>query len=112
LKKAFLDSRFKDQETKVQRAVIDAIPYAKMFSILHFDNVTRSKAWGYNCANDLYRSISCGAFISYIDKPFLVINAKDDPICQYGDVPHVDILSNKNAMLVECDFGGHCDFFT
>lgn len=80
--------------------------------MLEFDNFTRSLHWGYNGANELYRKISCGSFLSYIDKPFLVISAKDDPICTYGDLPHVDVLSNENGMLIESDFGAHCDFFT
>ena len=42
----------------------------------------------------------------------MLISAKDDPICLHKDLPHVDVLSNQNGMLIESDFGAHCDFFT
>ena len=42
----------------------------------------------------------------------MIMSAKDDPICTYSDVPHVDILSNKNCLLIENERGAHCDSFT
>lgn len=40
------------------------------------------------------------------------MSSKDDPICTYSDVPHVDIFSNKNCLFVENERGAHCDSFT
>ena len=79
---------------------------------IEFDDVTRAKAWGYASGNHLHRNVSCNTFLSYIDKPCMIVSTKDDPICTYSDVPHVDILSNKNCLLVENDRGCHCDSFT
>jgi predicted alpha/beta-fold hydrolase len=40
------------------------------------------------------------------------MSSKDDPICTYSDIPHIDILSNKNCLLVENERGAHCDSFS
>ena len=34
----------------------------------------------------------------------------DDVICRNEDIPKVDLLSNKNAILLECEYGGHVDY--
>ena len=41
-----------------------------------------------------------------------MLSSKDDPICRQEDVPKADLLANPNCMLLESDYGGHCDFFT
>ncbi len=40
-----------------------------------------------------------------------MLNSKDDPICRQEDVPRADLLANPNCLLVESNYGGHCDFF-
>ena len=61
-------------------------------NILDLDNITRAKAFGFNSANELYRAISCGHYLSYIDKPFLIIYTKDDIIVKDSDIPKIDIV--------------------
>ena len=34
----------------------------------------------------------------------------DDVICRNEDIPKVDLLSNKNAILLEFEYGGHVDY--
>lgn len=69
-------------------------------TLLEFDGVSRSKAWGYNSVNELYREISCGHFLSYIDIPFMILTSNDDPISAKRHVPYVDILGNRNGLLI------------
>ena len=38
--------------------------------------------------------------------------SKDDPVALYEDFPRDMALSNPNCLLVESEFGGHCDFMT
>ena len=104
---AYKENRFKDQHSFV--SMVDINKCRK--SIIELDNLTRAKAFGFNSANELYRSISCGHYLSYIDKPFMVIYAKDDIIVKDCDIPKTDLLSNPNCILLESDYGGHCDFF-
>ena len=38
--------------------------------------------------------------------------SKDDPISLKEDFPRDLVLSNPNCLLVESEFGGHCDFMS
>ena len=40
---------------------------------MELDNQSRAKYWGYSSANLLYRNISCGHYLQYINIPFLII---------------------------------------
>lgn len=73
---AYKENRFKNQHLFVN---MDDIKKCKK-SIIDLDNITRAKAFGFNSANELYREISCGHYLSYIDKPFLIIYSRDDII--------------------------------
>ena len=48
--------------------------------VLDFDNETRVKIWGFKSLQELYRKMSCGLYIQHINRPFLIIHAKDDEI--------------------------------
>lgn len=84
----------------------------KHSSIVDFDNFVRSKILGYNSVHSLYRNVSCDRFVSNIDVPFLVLQAKDDPICTVNTMPMNDLLKNPNCFVIKLKHGGHCDFFT
>ena len=51
-------------------------------------------------------------FISNINVPFLILQAKDDPICTTDNMPMNDLLKNPNCFIIKTRHGGHCDFFT
>jgi predicted alpha/beta-fold hydrolase len=51
-------------------------------------------------------------FVSNINVPFLVLQAKDDPICTLDNMPMNDLLKNPNCFVIKLKHGGHCDFFT
>ena len=79
---------------------------------MDFDNETRAKVFGFKSAHEMYRAVSCGPVLGYVDRPFMVLVSDDDEICFKGQLPAVDILNNPFGMLVESEFGGHCQFFT
>ena len=76
------------------------------------DNEIRCKIWGEGTVRDLYTHTSCKPLLGNIDKPFLILSARDDPICQDEDVPVDLILKNENALLIQTDTGEHCDFLS
>ena len=95
----------------------DLIPYqivklAPRWCVMAFDNKIRSQIWGEGTVRDLYARSSCKPLLAHIDKPFLILTARDDPICQDGDVPTSEILSTDNALLIQTENGGHCDFLS
>ena len=108
MKRCFKNYLFKDQDLKTNK---DEWLNSKL-SIISMDDVTRTKAWGYLSSHHLYRNLSCGHFLPYINKPFLILQANDDPIVLTEDVPKIDLLQNENCLYVESDYGSHVDFFT
>lgn len=79
--------------------------------MLQMDDATRAHAFGFATGNHMYRHISCGHFLSYIDVPFMIINSTDDFIAKSEDVPRVDLMANPNCLYLETEYGGHQDFF-
>jgi predicted alpha/beta-fold hydrolase len=51
---------------------------SQLKTIYDIDALTRAPALGYKSVEDLMKGSSCGNFISDIDIPFLVVQAKDD----------------------------------
>ena len=86
--------------------------YKNSFTIIGLDDLTRGPDFGYTGSYQLYRDVSCSLFLSYIDVPFLVLQAKDDVICLNHDIPKMDLMDNPNAIFLESEYGNHCDFFT
>lgn len=81
-------------------------------TIFDFDCKVRSKYTGYRGGHELYRAISCNAFIPHIRTPLLAIAAKDDPITLFAHLPIDDMKRNENIILAILNHGGHCDFYS
>lgn len=62
--------------------------------------------------SSLPKVINSDRFISSINVPFLILQAKDDPICTTDNMPMNDLLKNPNCFIIKTRHGGHCDFFT
>ena len=72
-----------------------------------FDGEFFVKVLGYKNGDDYYRQISSYKLVKNINVPFLIINAKDDPVCNYKGIPIDDISENKNIILILTDKGAH-----
>ena len=72
-----------------------------------FDKEFFGKILGYKKGDDYYRSFSSAKCVENINIPFLVINAKDDPICSFKGVPIDDICENQNIIFIATDQGAH-----
>mmetsp|Transcript_19220 Transcript_19220/g.29461 ORF Transcript_19220/g.29461 Transcript_19220/m.29461 type:complete len:124 (-) Transcript_19220:125-496(-) len=76
LKAAFVDKRFVNQDEFISEKTIKKAPR----SVFDFDAVTRVKMGGFSSAHEMYRKVSSGIYVGYIDKPFLLMNARDDEV--------------------------------
>jgi predicted alpha/beta-fold hydrolase len=72
----------------------------------------RRVIWGYDTVEKLYDHSSCIHVLGDIQKPFMILMARDDPVSLDEDVPTDLILQNPNSLLIQSDHGIHCDFFT
>ena len=82
------------------------------WSVWDVDNVTRARIWGYPGSLELYKDTSCKGMIQHINKPIMIILAKDDPVTLDEDVPKDEILGNPNSLLLQSNFGTHCDLLS
>ena len=72
----------------------------------------RTKAFGHESIEKLYNVTACKHVLEYIDRPFLIFNSKDDPVCLPEDLNRGKLLENSNCLLIEAEFGGHCAFMS
>ena len=77
------------------------------YYIKHFDGEFFVKILGFRNADDYYRGLSSAKYVKDINKPFLVISAKDDPISNYRGIPIDDICENENVILILTEKGAH-----
>ena len=84
----------------------------KLKSLMEFDEFVRTKILGYRSVHSLYRETSCDRFVGKINKPFLVLTSKDDPITPLDMLPIADLYGNPNCFMLYTRFGGHPDFLT
>jgi predicted alpha/beta-fold hydrolase len=80
------------------------------YYVKDFDTEFFGKILGYKNGDDYYRGISSDKYVKNINKPLLVINAKDDPICSYKGIPIDDFCENKNIIFISTDKGAHSCF--
>ena len=64
---------------------------------------------GFEGADDYYQQCSSRQFLKHIQKPTLVLHAKDDPFMWEKTIPTEDELS-PSVMLELSDSGGHVGF--
>ena len=92
---------------KEKKNYIDINCLRSAYYAKEFDKEFFGKILGYKSGNDYYRDISSDKYILNIKIPFLVINAKDDPICNFKGVPLDEISENENIICIITDQGAH-----
>ena len=76
-----------------------------------FDDIYTSKAHGFNDALDYYRKCSCRQFLSNVQIPSLIINAKNDSFLGESCYPEKEAKENKTLFLRMPAYGGHVGFY-
>eukprot|EP00241_Pyramimonas_parkeae_P010264 CAMPEP_0114255896 /NCGR_PEP_ID=MMETSP0058-20121206/17838_1 /TAXON_ID=36894 /ORGANISM="Pyramimonas parkeae, CCMP726" /LENGTH=262 /DNA_ID=CAMNT_0001370375 /DNA_START=186 /DNA_END=972 /DNA_ORIENTATION=+ len=70
------------------------------------DSITRI-SFGFGSVDEYYQACSSANKIGNVAIPLLCIQAEDDPISVNDAVPHEEIKSNPNCLLVTTPTGGH-----
>lgn len=78
--------------------------------LTEFDRGFFTKLLGYKNVDQYYLGESCDKYFKYINKPFLMINSKDDPITSFKGIPIDDVLENEHIIFIETDRGAHMAF--
>ncbi|KAJ2809542.1 hypothetical protein H4R20_000044 [Coemansia guatemalensis] len=89
---------------------IDAVLKAKRVSDV--DDLITAKAYGFSDCWEYYKAASSSSSVDAIRRPFLAINAADDPITLIEGVPVDKFKQNPNTALAIVRHGGHIGFFS
>ena len=75
-----------------------------------FDDIYTSRAHGFKDALDYYKKSSCKQFLTQINRPTLIINARNDSFLGKECYPIKEAEENHNLNLEIPSFGGHVGF--
>jgi predicted alpha/beta-fold hydrolase len=89
---------------------IDAAALARLRTFLEFDDVVTAPIHGFASAADYYGRCSSGPFVERIRRPFLVLQAADDPMVPVASVPVEGARRAPAVELVVTERGGHTAF--
>ncbi|KAJ2132885.1 hypothetical protein GGH19_000840 [Coemansia sp. RSA 1807] len=89
---------------------IDAIMKASRMS--EIDDLVTARTYGHKDCWAYYRAASSVEYVEKIRKPFLAINAEDDPVTPISGVPKDKLANNPCTALALVKHGGHIGFFT
>ena len=84
---------------------------AKMRNFWEFDDHFTAPVHGFESAADYYQRSSSRQFLATVDKPLLLLQARDDPFMTEDVLPTASELSGR-VTLEFSDHGGHVGFIT
>ena len=87
----------------------DEINVNKLNTFYSFDDQVTAPLHGFKNADDYYQQCSSRQFLKHIQKPTLILHAKDDPFMWEHTVPDENELS-PSVMLELSESGGHVGF--
>jgi len=79
-------------------------------NIIDFDNYYTAPLHGFRDANDYYRHSNSRQFLSQIEIPTLLVNAKNDPFLNDNCYPYEIAEKNKFLYMETPSWGGHVGF--
>jgi uncharacterized protein len=91
-----------------ERYPIDRLRHIR--SVREFDDVITARFCGFRNAEDYYTRSSARQLVSAIQRPTLILTAKDDPFVPFASFSDPAIRANPNISFLATDYGGHCAF--
>lgn len=76
------------------------------------DTLVTAKQYGHKDCWEYYRAASSSQYVDGIERPYLAINSRDDPVSPIAGVPVDKFQKNPNTLLAMAPHGGHLGFFT
>jgi predicted alpha/beta-fold hydrolase len=78
----------------------------------HLEHLYTVPVFGFKSPEDYWKKASCKQYIMQINKPTLLINAKDDTFLSKECFPFEEADASNNFHLEVPDYGGHCGFMS
>jgi predicted alpha/beta-fold hydrolase len=106
-----LIAKAQQKKTLIEDSKLSFPDPAKMKNFRQFDDQFTAPVHGFDSANDYYEKSSSRQFLVNINKPTLIIHAKDDPFMTANVLPEAGELSASITLeLTQC--GGHVGFIS
>lgn len=94
-----------------ENSVVDLDQVQRAVTIRDFDDSVTRKVFKYRTVQEYYRMASSNQRILDIKRPFLCLNALDDPISVKWCLPVDEVRGNPFGLLATTSHGGHLGWF-
>ncbi len=106
---SLLGAKLREKEAVYPQYVYEK-GYSEMNSFHEFDNLYTARLNGFRDANDYWSQSSCKQYLDRLDRPALLVNAKNDPFLSGSCFPIEAAQSSSLFHLEVPKSGGHCGF--
>lgn len=89
---------------------LDAERVARCRTIEEFDDVVTAPLHGFEGASDYWRRCGCGQFLPGVDRPLLLLAARDDPFNPGDSIPVEEVRRHPSLFGSFPERGGHVGF--
>lgn len=117
--KLYMEVFFKTMKNKILEKAhkhpefqLDKDKLFKATKFKHLEYLYTVPVFGFESPEDYWQKASSKPYISAINKPTLLINAKDDTFLSKECYPKEEAKNSKNFFLEITKYGGHCGFMS
>ncbi|KAF0693871.1 Aste57867_15213 [Aphanomyces stellatus] len=107
----FMLKKFLQQHEEALSPIIDFPAAMAASSVAEFDRHVYMRLHGYTDLDAYWKDNNPMRAVENIGVPVLCLNAKDDPVCTYGNINWSIFDINPNAMLGITTYGSHCGYY-
>jgi predicted alpha/beta-fold hydrolase len=117
--KLYMEVFFKTMKNKILEKAhkhpefqLDKDKLFKATKFKHLEHLYTVPVFGFESPEDYWQKASSKPYISAINKPTLLINAKDDTFLSKECYPKEEAKNSENFFLEITKYGGHCGFMS
>lgn len=107
MKNKILEKAYKFPEYKLDKEQV-----FKATKFKHLEHLYTVPVFGFKSPEDYWRKASSKPYLAKIDRPTLLINAKDDTFLSAECYPRKEAIKSNYFYLEIPDYGGHCGFMS
>jgi predicted alpha/beta-fold hydrolase len=107
-----LKNKILEKAHKFPNYKLDKDKLFKATTFKHLESLYIVPIFGFKSPEDYWKKASSKPYLSKIDRPTLLINAKDDTFLSAACYPIKEALQSNNFYLEVSDYGGHCGFMS
>ncbi|SHN09508.1 YheT family hydrolase [Polaribacter sp. KT 15] len=107
-----LKSKILDKANKFPEFQLDKERLKKATKFKHLEYLYTVPVFGFKNPEDYWEKASSKPYLSKIDRPTLLLNAKDDTFLSAECYPRKEAIKSRNFYLEIPEFGGHCGFMS